>query len=312
MIDGWRRRASLEHVPPALVCRHTKLVDAIAMDLTIDSPREARLSQFWETAKNSRFRLAVFLALNVRSTIQAAMDIRALPCLEARLSSTCEGRAIAGSLKRRGLLKTLSLATAGCCVLAIPATPQAYGVGASKQTLRRKVRAAQKAGVACRTVDDPAEQRALVKQLDRALAIKNNSAYREVNANHSHLVACGLWTVAFSKSGEPLVIAVTPRDGQWSILQAFISLGETQEHSDARYLLTQAVVESLSQNGVQYLVDTHSPSELRNGLRHFQRMLGFRIARVRIVRTANRSARAARPLAQRFPAEMCAALLMIA
>ena len=283
------------------------------MEFTNDNLREVRLSQFWEAAKQSRFRLSVFLALNARSTVRAVTDIRALPRLEARLSSTREGQAIERSLKRRGLLKAFSLATAGCCVLTIPAIASDYSVGSSKQTLRRKTRAAQKAGTACRTIDDPAEQRLLVEQLDRAIAAKSRSAYRDVRADHSHLVESDPWTVAFSKDGYPLVIAVTPRDGQWSILQAFISLGETPEHSDARYLLTQAVVERLSHAGVRYLVDTHSPSELTNGLRHFQRMLGFRIARVRVVRKVNEDVQvAARRLIQCFPTELGTALLLIA
>ena len=36
--------------------------------------------------------------------------------------------------------------------------------------------------------------------------------------------------------------------------------------------------------GVHYLVDHSSPIGLSNGLRHFQRMLGFRINRVRLAR----------------------------
>ena len=44
----------------------------------------------------------------------------------------------------------------------------------------------------------------------------------------------------------------------------------------------QAVVERLAGEGVRYLVDEIGPSELSNGLRHFQRMLGYRIARIRV------------------------------
>ena len=41
-------------------------------------------------------------------------------------------------------------------------------------------------------------------------------------------------------------------------------------------------VERLRAEGVRHLVDTRSPAELPNGLRHFQRMLGFRICRVAV------------------------------
>ena len=44
--------------------------------------------------------------------------------------------------------------------------------------------------------------------------------------------------------------------------------------------MTQVVVERLVERGVRYLADVSSPAHLSNGCRHFQRMLGFRIARV--------------------------------
>ena len=49
--------------------------------------------------------------------------------------------------------------------------------------------------------------------------------------------------------------------------------------------MTQVLVEQLVALGVRYLVDQSSPIGLSNGLRHFQRMLGFRIHRVRVERS---------------------------
>ena len=247
-----------------------------------DDDCEAWLSQFWQCAQRSRLKVPFFLALHPRLTARAVRNIIRLPYLEARLSDNPEGQIISTNLKRICILKMFRLAGSGTCVLSIPAAPHNYRLGSSKQTLRRKVRAAERAGVTCRIVEDEAEQAELVSKIDLAFATKPNPIYRERKSNHSHLIGSGLWTAAFAQSGEPLVVAVTPRDGAWALLRVFVSLGEAQQHSDARYLLTQAVVERLAMEGVRHLVDTRGPSELPNGLRHFQRMLGFRIARVKL------------------------------
>lgn len=45
-----------------------------------------------------------------------------------------------------------------------------------------------------------------------------------------------------------------------------------------------ALAEALAERGVRYLVDTAEPQWLPGGLRHFQRMIGFRLVRVRLRR----------------------------
>jgi hypothetical protein len=77
------------------------------------------------------------------------------------------------------------------------------------------------------------------------------------------------------------MLSVTPNDGEWAQLRYFRTLGSGPEHSDSRYLMTQVLVAALSERGVRRLVDGVHPADLPNGLRHFQRMVGFRLARVR-------------------------------
>jgi hypothetical protein len=74
---------------------------------------------------------------------------------------------------------------------------------------------------------------------------------------------------------------VVPVDGEWSSLWYYRTIGQGQAQSDARYLLMDALVEELVLPGVRYLLDGRAPAGLPNGLRHFQRMAGFRIYRVR-------------------------------
>jgi hypothetical protein len=261
---------------------------------TTDGPpasAEERLSAFWQEAMSGD-RVRHHLLRHPLVSLRAIALIRDLPRLDAALSDSPAGRVLRGHLSRRALV-VAPMAATGACVLEVPAAPADYSAGPHRQTLRRKVRAAQRAGTVCRVVADLEEQRVLMALLDAALSSKTDARYRRLETDHSWLVGAGLCMVAEDPSGNPLVVAVSPHDGEWASLECFISYGETPQHSDARYLLTQALVEQLSQLGVRHLLDTVSPHAVRNGLRHFQRMLGFRITRVRVTHRPDPAAPAA-------------------
>ena len=80
------------------------------------------------------------------------------------------------------------------------------------------------------------------------------------------------------------MLAVIPCSGEWAVLRYFRTLAPGQASSDARYLMTEAVAETLGGLGVRHLVDSARPHWLPNGLRHFQRMVGFRLVRLRGIR----------------------------
>ena len=88
--------------------------------------------------------------------------------------------------------------------------------------------------------------------------------------------------MAVSRDGDPLLLSVTPTDGEWALLRWFRTLGQGDEYSNSRCLMSPAVVEALSVRGVRCLIDTTPPRRLPSGLRHFQRMVGFRIVRARV------------------------------
>ena len=241
--------------------------------------REARLSEYWQDWRASQLKMHFFWRHPGRTAVAFA-DTRSLPRIDAVLGTGPSGRVLREHLTRR--LRGVSLASSGACVLPVPEDPAAYSLGSHRQTLRRKVRVAERSGVTWRQVDDVAEQRQLVALLDQALAEKADDRYRRQGTDHTFMIGLGLWLVAEDAAGTPLLVSVTPHDGEWALLLCFITLGESDQHSTARYLLTKVVVEQLSARGVRHLVDTRAPSELTNGLRHFQRMVGFRITRVRV------------------------------
>jgi hypothetical protein len=168
----------------------------------------------------------------------------------------------------------------GVAVLDIPADAADYVDGASKQTLRRKVRSALRSGISCRRVDDPVERIALLEMARAAEATHADDQYRVERPDNADLPGHDLWLAAFAADGTPLLLSVTPAEGEWAHLRYFRTLGSGQEYSDSRYLMTQRLVETLSGRGVRHLIDGVHPADLPNGLRHFQRMVGFRLTRI--------------------------------
>ena len=258
--------------------------DAVAAELA--------LAAFWSAYAAARYRPFRFLLRHPIRTLRAMRDVRALPVLEAAPSSSVGGRALAATLTGRGFLGT-PLAWNGPAVLDIPAEPGAYRAGRRRQTLRRKLNAAQRHGLTTRPVLDAAERTALLARADLAEQSHPDATYRvERPANHD-LLDHDLWLVVEDADGEPLLLCVVPTDGAWAVLRYFRTLGSGPAHSDARYLGTAALVDELAARGVRWLVDTEHPGRQTNGLRHFQRMIGFRYARIRLRATSEELASAA-------------------
>jgi hypothetical protein len=159
-----------------------------------------------------------------------------------------------------------------------------YSTGASKQTLRRKVRQAQRLGISWAEVNDPEERRELLKRANECERTHPDVTYRNHSPSNSDLLSYRLWLVAHAADGRPLMLSVTPVDGDLALIRYFRTLGVGEEQTNARYLMTEVLVERLVSLGVRYLIDGSSPFWLPNGLRHFQQMLGFRLVRIRIGR----------------------------
>jgi hypothetical protein len=214
--------------------------------------------------------------------LEAFVALCRLPGIKVVISSVeIEAAAIRTLLARHYLLARVGGFAAA--VLKLPDEAGQYSLGASKQTLRRKVRYAQRLGVRWAEVNDTHERRRLLRLSGEYERTHPNITYRNPNPDNSDLLMYRLWLAAYSADGHPLLLSVSPLDGDVALLTYFRTLGVGQEQSNARYLMMQVLVESLVSRGVRYLVDSGSLA-MPNGLRHFQRMLGFRIVRIRIAR----------------------------
>jgi hypothetical protein len=205
--------------------------------------------------------------------------ISRLPRLRAELSRSAEGHDVAYAL-RTGRVPLGPLTHKS--VLVLPPCGTDFATGPSKQQLRWRIRKATRLGVRWKLVDSPEERREV---LDHAVAWERTHSdlrYRHEHAEHDDLLPVGLWLVAYR--GEPaeyLVVAVVPVDGQWAHLSHYRTIGEGLAQTEGRFLLMAGLAETLAARGVRYLVDGRGPAGLPNGLRRFQRVVGFRIHRVR-------------------------------
>ncbi|MFB9375723.1 hypothetical protein ACFFKU_17595 [Kineococcus gynurae] len=219
-------------------------------------------------------------------TVLAAVAVVRLPGRRAvlpgpPLAATADARQVREVLGRR-LAGIVPVGLTGTAVLDVPADAEEYLEGNSRQTLRRKLRAATKKGVSARVVR-PGERETLLARARAAEQAHPDERYRSADPDLADLPDYQLWLVA-ERDGEPLMLAVLPHAGEWAVLRHFRTIGTGPAHSDARYLMAVVAVRELSARGVRHLADTVPATHLPNGLRHFQRMIGFRYVRVRLAR----------------------------
>ncbi|MFD1720142.1 hypothetical protein [Amnibacterium endophyticum] len=213
------------------------------------------------------------------TALRVVADARRLPVLDARLSTSREA-----DLIRRGLTRTRRTFTAVdslAGVLALPTTLEGYVQTPARRPVRRKVRVAHRVPVTWRPVSDEAERRALLELADARERIHPDEQYRHEVPDLGDLLDVRLWLVAEGPEGA-LMLVVIPVDGEWATLRYFRTLVDGDAASVARYLMTEVLVGQLIERGVRHLADTESPFVLPNGLRHFQRMVGFELYRVRL------------------------------
>ncbi len=222
-------------------------------------------------------------------SVRALNHFLRLPKLVAELSSSAGGQAIWEGLGRdRPAIATPVHRAAS--VLVLPERPGEYAQGRRRQTLRRKCREAERRGVRWAVVTNATERKRLVSLADRRDRSHPRDEYRVLEGSRRGLLVHPLMLAGYAEDDRPILVSITPTDGKWAVLQYFRTLEDTPEASAARYLLTNALAEQLVIRGVKYLADNSSPMGINSGLRHFQRMLGFRIFRVDRLRSSQQPA----------------------
>ena len=253
------------------------------MPSSTEEESERALAAFWTAYVEGGRGGVRYLLGHGRETWAAIRAVRRLPVVDAYPSTTPGGREVRRVLTGRtayGMPRRLL----GTAVLEVPANGADHLLGRRAQTLRRRIRSAERHGLVVRRVDDLAERRRLVAVANQAERDHVDPSYRVPTPHNEDLLDHDVWLTVDDEEARPLLLAVAPRDGPFATLRYFRTLGSGEAHSDARYLATSALVAELARHGVRHLLDTATPAEQTNGLRHFQRMVGFRYARIRLRR----------------------------
>lgn len=246
------------------------------------------LAAFWNSYVDAGRQGIRYFLRDPRRTWFVLRAIRSLPVVQpARPSELPGGRAVREVIDLRGPYG-VPARWWGTAALGVPADASEHLEGAHAQTLRRKIRAAQRAGIQCRLVR-PDERPDLLAEANRVEQNHRDEQYRVSTPDNDDLLDHDLWLVAENDTGKPLLLAVIPVDGAFATLRYFRTLGAGDAYSLSRYLATHAVVAELSKRAVRWLLDTAPSGGQTNGVRHFQRMVGFRYVRL---------TRAARSVAQ--------------
>lgn len=244
---------------------------------------EAKVSQYFKDYADSGKPVYLYAMQHPGESLRAFASLFKLPTLSVAPSANPEGVVIRGSLSRHSAFWRLTgFATA---VLFVPAEAGEYSLGASEQMFRRKVKYAKRLGIYWTEVKDPGERQQLLGYVNEPERTQPDAAYRDPGLCDDDLLNDNLWLAAYAADGRPILLSITSVDTEAALIRCFGTLGAGEEQSNARYLMTEVLVERLSSAGVRCLIDGAGPFWRPNGLRPFQQMVGFRLFRVRIGRS---------------------------
>lgn len=266
-----RRRPSQTHVAPG-------------SDL-VESDIETGISDAFAAFVDSRLPLWLYVLRHPTAAVRVRREIALLPARDAVLPDCVEADAVLAQLLEHRPSRRAMLGVSA--VLATPTVPGTYTEGHTRATVRRKIRAAEKQGITVRPVPE-ADRPMMLALADLHERSNERDEYRNTSPENEDLLDYGLWLAAYDRFDQPIMLAVIPCAGEWAVLRYFRTLVSGQASSDARYLMAREVAEALAARGVRALVDSSRPHWLPNGLRHFQRMIGFRLIRIPTVRIAGR------------------------
>ncbi len=265
---GTRRSASERPTPVS-----------IRIDHDGDPIGEESLSRFFADYVRSGRSTAHLLA-HPRAGIRAAVAIGRLPVVDAWTGAGADAHAIRAALRRPLKLVVLRGVNA---VVALPPTRGEYLAGRPKHALRQKIRTGERIGLSTRSVEDPDERVGLLRYANQYERLNPVPEFRNASPQNDDMLPLALWTLTENAKGAPLLLAVAAVDGPVAVLRYYRTLSDDAAASAARYFAMPFLVDRLRELGATHLAETARPQWLPNGLRQFQRKVGFRLVRLRLV-----------------------------
>lgn len=196
--------------------------------------------------------------------------LRAVPVVEVTASPAPTGQALAVRLRRLSRRER-----GGFGVLTLPATPEEYLRGTSRQAVRTNIRRAERAGVTT----------AIVPPADREATLANFSEHASERSRPERPSdlhdPTSTWFAARCEN-RVLGLAMTLQDGPTALLRALLGPEDQERASDVRYLLHTAVVADLVAHGAQNLIIAGMASA-PPGQKYFAARLGYTACRVQLI-----------------------------
>lgn len=238
------------------------------------------LADFWRSYVESGRGGFGYVVRHPPDAVRALSAVQQLPVVHPpEHSATPGGREVARVIHQRGPLN-LPARWWGFAAFPIPMDLANALARPEAKRLRYNLRLAEAADITCRLVH-PTEKPELLERAQHRDRNHSDPVYRVADPRNEDLLDHDPWVVAQDCNGEPLTLAVAATDGEFAVLRYFRTLGDGDDHSLSRYPTHWALVEVLSDNGVRWLLDPNPPAAQTNGVRLFQRIIGFRHLRIR-------------------------------
>lgn len=238
------------------------------------------LSQFWSNYVESGRAGFGYVARHPFQALRALRATRRLPVIPAtKQSDTPWGREVRRVLDLKGPLG-LPARWWGYAVLPVLEDAADFLQSPEAKRLRRNLRLADEAGISVRLVA-AGERADLLAQANRRERLHPDESYRVLEPDNADLLDHELWIVAEDNDLRPLLLGVAAIDGEFAILRYFRTLGDGEDYSLGRYCAHHGLVVELAERGVRWLLDSNPPAAQTNGVRLYQRIVGFRYKRIR-------------------------------
>jgi hypothetical protein len=210
-------------------------------------------------------------AVRPRGVAASARLLAKLERLTVSPTDSPSGRAIRAYLEeRRYGIPTHRVAQG---VLVVPHSSQVYLRGRHRQAVRTNLHRARDERLSCGRLAILPDREAFANLIDPGFT---DSRERDLLIGGLAL-ACSCWAV-FDADSQPIGLGAVSVDSDVALIWSLVCRG----HS-GRWLLHTEIVSELAKRGVSFLlVATRMTPVLEPGLQYFQRLLGYRVAHLRL------------------------------
>jgi hypothetical protein len=245
-----------------------------------ESPAELTLSQYFTAYVDDGQRKLLFPVRHPLRTLRAVDALRALPVHAVPTAPGPDGALIRRLLTRPLLVRLVFRGIASMLVL--PQDVSEYLAGGSKRRLREYIHTAGRLGLTYETVESPHQRSELLALADESERTNQVLRWRKEDPQNDDTMPLHTWVLVRAQDGRPLLLTVAAVDGEWAVLRYSRTLVRDKHSAVARYAAMPYLVEHLRAVGVSFLVDPGRPYWLSNGVRQYQRKVGFRLVRLRL------------------------------